>query len=99
MSGIDISDIVAFRWAGVKILAFTKKKSQLCPAEVETRRGVARVRIHTETLTGLLRQRYTILSGTVPTDFVKTDEKQTVTKLGKTVPWLCSHPVSLGCAI
>lgn len=33
-------------------------------------RGIANVRIHVERVIGLLRRKYTILEGTLPTDFL-----------------------------
>ena len=78
--------------AEVKIPAFTRGKSQLCPVDVETTRNIgAHVRIHVERVIGLLRQKYSILSSTLPIDFVKTDESTTVTTLDKMV--------NVGCAL
>lgn len=37
---------------------------------MERTRGIARVRIHVEGVIGLLKHKYTILEGTLPTDFL-----------------------------
>ena len=49
------------------------------------------MRIHVERVIGRLRQKYSILSSTIPIDFVKTDESTTVTTLDKMV--------NVGCAL
>ena len=61
---------VAFKRAKLVVPAFTKGKEQLDPIDVETTRGIANVRIHVERVIGLLRSKYTMLQGTLPTDFL-----------------------------
>jgi hypothetical protein len=61
---------VQFRQAKLNIPAFTKGKDQLDPADVEHTRKIATVRIHVERIIGLLRQKYTILQQTLPTDYL-----------------------------
>lgn len=68
--GFTIHESVAFKGAKLVIPAFTKGKDQLDPVDVETTRGIASVRIHVERVTGLLRSKYTILQGTLSTDFL-----------------------------
>ena len=46
---------------------------QLDPVDVEQTCGIANVRIHVERVTGLLRRRYTILSGILPIGFLQCD--------------------------
>ena len=89
--GFSIRGTVAVMCAEVKITAFTRRKSQLCPKDVETTRNIAHARIHVERVIGLLRQKYIILSSTLPIDLVKTDESTTVTTLDKMV--------NVGCAL
>ena len=48
------------------IPAFTKGKLQLGGHEVEASRKISSVRIHVERVIGLLKNRYTILQGTIP---------------------------------
>ena len=61
---------VAFKGAKLVIQAFTKGKDQLDPVDIEKTRGIASVRIHVERIIGLLRSKYTILQGILPTDFL-----------------------------
>ena len=68
--GFTITENVGLRNAKLVIPAFTKGKSQLDPVDVEKTRGIANVRIHVERVIGLLRRKYTILEGTLPTDFL-----------------------------
>ena len=68
--GFTITESVGLRNAKLVIPAFTKGKSQLDPVDVEQRRGIANVRIHVERVIGLLRRKFTILEGTLPTDFL-----------------------------
>ena len=89
--GFNIGDTVALMCAEVKIPAFTRGKFQLYPVDVETTRNIANARIHVERVIGLLRQKYSILSSTMPIDFVKTGESTTVTTLDKMV--------NVGCAL
>lgn len=46
--------------------AFTKGKKQLCAADVEASRKLSSVRNHIERVIGLMKNRYTILKGTMP---------------------------------
>jgi len=68
--GFDIQESVGLMCAEVKIPAFTKGKSQLSPLEVESTRNIAHVRIHVERVIGLARNKYTILSDTLPIDYL-----------------------------
>ena len=68
--GFTITESVGLKQAKLVIPAFTKGKSQLDPVDVEKRRGIASVRIHVERVIGLLRRKYTISEGTLPTDFL-----------------------------
>ncbi len=68
--GFDRSDSVGTMQASLSIPAFTKGKSQLSALEIEETRTIANVRIHTERVIGNVRQKYTILKGTLPIDYV-----------------------------
>ena len=62
--GFDITDFVRLYCDRVTIPASTKGKKQLTGIEVEQTRCVANVRIHVEHVIGLIRQKYTFLTGT-----------------------------------
>ena len=69
--GFTISESVGLKHAELAIPAFTEGKAQLDPIDVEKTRGIASVRIHVERVIGLLRNKYTILEGTLPIYFLK----------------------------
>ncbi|KAK2561957.1 hypothetical protein P5673_015384 [Acropora cervicornis] len=75
--GFTICESVGLKQAKLVIPAFTKGKSQLHPVDVERTRGIASVRIHVERVIGLLRQKYTILEGPLPTDFLSSNRSGT----------------------
>ena len=60
--GLTISESVGLKHA--------KGKDQLDPVDVERTCGIANVRIHVKRVIGLLRRKYTILEGTLPTEFL-----------------------------
>lgn len=68
--GFTIHESLMFHQAQLAIPAFTRGKDQLDPVDVEKTRGIANVRIHVERVIGLLRRKYTILSGILPIDFM-----------------------------
>ncbi|XP_068680295.1 uncharacterized protein [Montipora foliosa] len=72
-----ICESVGLKQAKLVIPAFTKGKSQLHPVDVERTRGIATVRIHVERVIGLLRRKYTIQEGTLPTDFLSSNRSGT----------------------
>ena len=71
--GFTIQESLIFHRAKLAIPAFTRGKDQLDPVDVEGTRGIANVRIHVERIIGLLRRKYTILSGILPIDFLQCD--------------------------
>ena len=74
--GFTISESVGLKHGKLVIPAFTKGMAQLDPLDVERSRGIARVRIHVERVIGLLRRKYTILEGTLPTKFLSSTQSQ-----------------------
>ena len=68
--GFDISESVGIMQARLYIPSLTKGEDQLSALEVEETQAIANVRIHVESVIGAVHQRYTILKGTVPIDFI-----------------------------
>lgn len=66
-------------------------KKQLSKMEVDQSRDLSRVRIHIERVIGVLRQKYTILQGTLPIRLfmAHTSEKGTYSLIDKIV-YVCS---------
>jgi len=71
--GFTIQESLIFHGAEFAIPAFTRGKYQLDPVDVEATRAIPNVRIHVERIIGLLRRKYTILSGILPVDFLQCD--------------------------
>ena len=68
--GFTIEEGVWYHQAQINVTAFTKGEDELDPIDVETARDIANVRIHAESGIGVLRQKYTILQSTIPTDYL-----------------------------
>ena len=68
--GFAIAESVMFQQAQLAIPSFTKGKDQLDPVNVEKTKRIANVCIHVERVIGLLRWKYSILSGIWPIDFL-----------------------------
>ena len=67
--GFTIQESLMFKHAQLAIPALTRGKEQLDQVHVKGTRGIAKVQIHVgERVIGLLRRKYTILSGTLPID-------------------------------
>lgn len=64
--GFIVKDSVQLCFAQLVTPAFKKGKQQLTAREVEDTRNLAAVRIHIERVIGTLKQKYTILSSTLP---------------------------------
>ena len=71
--GFNIYELVGMQQAEAKLPSFTKGKAQLSAKEVQESRELAVVRIHVERLIGVIKQKYTILEGTLPISFIKSD--------------------------
>uniref|UniRef100_UPI00358E2535 uncharacterized protein n=1 Tax=Myxine glutinosa TaxID=7769 RepID=UPI00358E2535 len=83
--GFNIKNGAVLHCADAIIPAFAKEKFPLSPLEVETTGKTVHARTHVERVIGHLRQKYTILSSTVPIDCLLTNEEETVTTLDKMV--------------
>ena len=88
--GFNISDSVGMMQARLHILVFTRGKSQLTALEVENTRTIANVRIHVERVIGLVRQKYSVLKGILPIEFVTTKPSQDCPYIDKIVRICCS---------
>jgi len=88
--GFNIFELVAECSAYAKLPAFTKGKAQLSPKEVHDSRDLARVRIHVEQLIGLVKQKYSILSGRLPISFIKNDDNDDVCVADKIMVICCA---------
>lgn len=88
--GFDLSDSMALLSAYIKVPAFLKGKSQLTMADVIETRKIANVRIHVERVIGLVRQKYSILNGPIPLDYMLTSDEHDMTVLDKVAAVCCS---------
>ena len=88
--GFDIQESVGLMCAEVKIPDFTKGKSQLSAYEIENTRKIAHVRIHVERVIGLLRNKYTIMSDTMPVDFLLPNNEDDIPTVNKIANVCCS---------
>ncbi|GLV43868.1 hypothetical protein CBL_11552 [Carabus blaptoides fortunei] len=80
--GFTVQNTVRLYMAEVLTPAFLKGQKQLHPKEVEATRKIAHVRIHVERVIGTLRQKYKILSHTIPISTLsKTDEVSVIDKI------------------
>ena len=80
--------------AEVKTPPFTRGKKQLEKQEVDWSRELSIVRIHVERVIGLLKQKYTILQGTLPISLVSNDSDDNVTTIDKIVR-VCSALINM----
>ena len=87
--GFDVSDSVGSFCAQVKIPAFTKGRDQLSPLDVEATRKLAHSRIHVERVIGSVRQKYTILNGSLPINFLMNKDSNGKTVTDKLVTVCC----------
>ena len=83
--GFDISESVGMMQARLHLPSFTKGKNQLTALETRT---IANVRIHVERVIGAVRQRYSILKGTLPIDFVIKRDQQDTPLIDRII-WVC----------
>ena len=88
--GFTVADTVAITGARLYMPAFTKGKSQLSDLEVEESRVISNVRIHVERVIGLVRQKYTILGGPLPVDFIQKRSDQSAPLIDRMVRVCCS---------
>ncbi|XP_077551226.1 uncharacterized protein LOC144164850 [Haemaphysalis longicornis] len=92
--GFTIGDAVCLHCAKLEVPAFTRGKPQLSSWEVERTRKLANVRIHVERVIAVLRQKYAIVSSTIPTDMLVVRNGNEIPQLDKTVA-VCSALTNL----
>lgn len=88
--GFTVSDSIAMRNAELRMPAFTKGRDQLTALEVEDSRTISNVRIHVERVIGLVRQKYTVLGGPLPIDFISARPGDAVPLVDRIVRVCCS---------
>ena len=88
--GFDISDSVGMMQARLHMPVFTRGKSQLTALEVKNTRTIANVRIHVERVVGPVCQKYSVLKGILPIEFVTTKPGQDCPHIDKIVRICCS---------
>lgn len=76
--GFTIEHSVTAMRAELHMPAFTKGRDQLTALEVEKSRAISNVRIHVERVIGSVRQKYSILGGPLPVDFISKNPGDTV---------------------
>lgn len=69
--GFLIDDSLRTLKAKLVIPAFTKRKSQLHPLEIEATRHIAHVRIHVERIIGVIKNKFKIFNGPLPISMLK----------------------------
>lgn len=87
--GFNIGDAVGFYCAQLVKPASARGKQQLSPDEVEKTRSLASLRIHVERVIGNLRQKYTILKGQLPIEYLTCREGEENAPIDKIVK-ICS---------
>ena len=88
--GFTVTDSVAVVGARLHMPAFTKGKDQLSALEVEECQAISNVCIHVERVIGCVRQKYTILGGPLPIDFLEKRPEHTVPIIDRMVRVCCS---------
>ena len=92
--GFDIADDIAIHGATLVIPSFTRGKQQLSLQEVERSQKISKVCVHVERVIGLLKNKYTILQGTLPVTFLKRKQDTHYAFIDKVLT-VCSALVNL----
>jgi hypothetical protein len=87
--GFTISDSISVKQAKLNLPAFTKGRDQLTALEVEESRNVSNVRIQVERVIGSVRQKFQILGGPLPLDFVAKKAGDTMPLIDRVVRVCC----------
>ena len=81
--------------AEVKIPPFTKGKKQLEKIDVDWSRELSLVRIHVERVIGVLKQKYTILQGTLPVRLIENENSDSETSTIDKIVTVCCACVNM----
>ena len=89
--GFNIGDDIGLHRAKLEIPAFKKKgQDQFSQKDVEFSARLAKVRIHIERVIGLLKNKYTILQGTLPIRLIKHKNDSEYPHIDKIVSVCCA---------
>ncbi|XP_035673153.1 uncharacterized protein LOC118413732 [Branchiostoma floridae] len=92
--GFTIEESLSLHQVKLAIPTFTRGSKQLDPADIEQTRGIANVRIHVERVIGQLKQKYTMLQGTLEIHYVSLTAGSTEPMVDKIVR-VCSALANL----
>ena len=81
--------------AEVKIPPFTKGKKQLEKIDVDWSQELSLVRIHVERVIGVLKQKYTILQGTLPIRLIENENSDSETSTIDKIVTVCCACVNM----
>lgn len=81
--GFPVAESVGLRGCSLHILYFTRGKKQLAPESVERTHTLASAIIYIERVTGLVKQKYTILQSIISISLLKRDDECGLTTLDK----------------
>ncbi|XP_055509316.1 uncharacterized protein LOC129707898 isoform X1 [Leucoraja erinacea] len=96
--GFDMKDCAGFYGCEAEILAITSGKAELSALDVEKSREFAHLRIHVKRVIGGVRQKYRILSNTVPLEYMMTNAEIQAPKIDK-IARICCALFNLNAAI
>lgn len=88
--GFDIAESVAIMGANLLVPAYMKGKTQLSSDDVLKTRKIANVRIHVERVIGVVRQKYKILKGSIPIQYVMNADGNGMTTIDKIAKVCCA---------
>ena len=88
--GFSVEEDIILCGAHLEIPAFTRGKLQLSQEEVEKSKQISHVRIHVERCIGLLKNKYTILKGTLPVCLLSGSDDENVAMIDKILIVCCA---------
>ena len=91
-SALAIAEMVALSGGVLHIPAFTKNKTQLTAAEVHGTRKTANIHNHVERVIGNVRQKFSLLQGTVAIDYLQASADDKYPLFDRIVCMCCALP-------